>query len=194
MRNYVICLRTGSGYSIEISQDGITQELRCDRSYQTGYESYARKDGDAVQVRRESNRLIFSGLCSGKPVNSSIDIGKGIWYGSKLLLRGFIVSDKEDEVFYMSRPEEQKVIKLRADKRGTEEIIVSGKKYPAVKVVCSLPDYPLLPWKSCFWYRASDGILLKAEERRGPPWEPMTIVELVKETPADRTGFDIPCP
>ena len=188
---------TGSGYALRLSQDDITQEILCDASYHTLTERYTRTEtGDNITVRREADALVFTGSVNGRPVRSQAAIGNEVWYGSKLLLRGFILSQKQSEVFFMTRPEEQKVIKLRAEKQGLEELAVCGSRFTAVKIKCTLPDYPLLPWKSFFWYRASDGILLKSEERRGPPWEPLTVVELTHEDPknlkAGRIDYSFP--
>jgi|GEM_PF-2617679 len=183
VKNYAF-EKTGSGYALRLSQDDIAQEILCDAAYHTLTESYTRAaTGDNITVRREADRLVFTGSAGGRPVRSQAAIGNDVWYGSKLLLQGFILSQKKFEVFYMTRPEEQKVIKLRAEKQGLEEIAVAGSRITAVKIKCTLPEYPLLPWKSFFWYRASDGILLKSEERRGPPWEPLTVVELMHEDP-----------
>jgi len=189
--------KTGSGYALKLSQDDIAQEILCDAAYHTLTEHYTRADtGDNITVRREADALVFTGSADGRPVRSKAAIGNEVWYGSKLLLRGFILSSNQAEVFYMSRPEEQKVIKLRAEKQGLEELAVCGSRFTAVKIKCTLPDYPLLPWKSFFWYRASDGILLKSEERRGPPWEPLTVVELTHEDPknlkAGRIDYSFP--
>jgi hypothetical protein len=174
--------KTGSGYALRLSQDDIAQEILCDAAHHTLTERYTRTGaGDNITVRREADRLVFTGSAGGRPVCSQAAIGNDLWYGSKLLLRGFILSHKQSEVFYMTKPEEQKVIKLRAEKQGREEIALAGSRITAVKIKCTLPDYPLVPWKSFFWYRASDGILLKSEERRGPPWEPLTVVELTHE-------------
>lgn len=173
----------GPGYTLRLTHGDIEQEIRCDSSYHTLTERYIRADaGDNVTVRREADTLVFSGKLGGRPVGGQAAVGNEIWYGSKLLLRGFILSQKKTEIFYMSRPEEQKVIKLRAEKQGLKKITVCGAAYTAVKVTCTLPDYPLVPWKSFFWYRASDGVLLKSEERRGPPWKPLSVVELTGET------------
>lgn len=182
VKNYAF-EKTGSGYALRLSQDDIAQEILCDAAHHTLTERYTRADtGDNITVRREADRLVFTGSAGGRPVRSQAAIGNDLWYGSKLLLRGFILSQKQSEVYYMTRPEEQKVIKLRAEKQGLEDIAVAGSRFTAVKIKCTLPDYPVLPWKSFFWYRASDGILLKSEERRGPPWKPLSVVELTGET------------
>ncbi len=172
------------GLVIRIDEGDVQREIVCSASCDTTLERYRNTgSGDRLDIVRKQNDLIFDGTLQSSPVSKTVGIDHNRWYGSKLLLRNFVLSSSTAEVFYMTSPERCRTVKLRAKKEGQEDIAVNGQVQRAVRVVFTLPKIRYRVWKSVFWYRATDGILLKAEEMRGPPWKAKTIVELIQETP-----------
>jgi len=172
--------KTPGGCTIVLSSNGIIQEIESDSSLHTVQERY-RDAACTMTVSRQGEYLVFTGRDHNRPVQHRIRIGNDIWYGSKLLLGGFAVSSEKSQAFYMTRPEDRKAVRLLAVKEGDETVTVCGRPTAAVKVKLTMPDARSFFWKSYFWYRKADGVLVKSEETRGMPWEGTTMVELIHE-------------
>lgn len=73
------------------------------------------------------------------------------------------------------------VVKLVARKEGRERIRIGGVEVDALKIVLTLPGFRGLFWKSHYWLRPSDGVVLRYEEPRGASGTETTVGELTSE-------------
>lgn len=71
--------------------------------------------------------------------------------------------------------------KLQARKEGTEVISYHDRDVEALKVLVRLTGMKAALWKAEYWYRPSDGVMLRYESVRGGPGTPKTIITLLKE-------------
>ena len=124
--------------------------------------------------------LKLSGSLGGKRVDKEFGVDN-VWYGSVLLLRDFALSNEERREFYVTKPEEERVVKLVAVREETETVAVNGEECEAVKIKYTVPGFRGMFWKSYYWYRTSDGLLVKTEETRGGPGTPTVYAELKSE-------------
>ncbi|MFH1429292.1 MAG: hypothetical protein ABIH39_06065 [Candidatus Margulisiibacteriota bacterium] len=136
---------------------------------------------DQISVTREDNYLLFSGMQNSKEIIKSVRIDSNGWYGSIFMFRGFVLSDLKQITAYMAVFNDQTAQKLVAIKGDIETITVNGKEYQAQKVKFTLPDWRSIFWASYYWFRVSDGVLVKTEETRGPPGTLETVMELITE-------------
>ncbi len=102
-----------------------------------------------------------------------------------LLLRAFVLSGEPEVLFHVSKPEDEQVVLLKAIRQGVEVIDVGGAAVRAVRVKYTVPGVRGLFWSSLYWYRASDGLLVRTEETRGGPGTPTVHAELLAATGLD---------
>ncbi|MFC1478626.1 hypothetical protein ACFL57_04130 [Candidatus Margulisiibacteriota bacterium] len=137
---------------------------------------------DRISVTREDNYLLFNGWQNGKEIMKSVYINNTGWYGSIFMFRGFVLSSEKQMPAYMAVFHDQTAAKLIAIKENIETVKVNGHEYQAQKVKFTLPDWRSIFWASYYWFRTSDGVLVKTKETRGPPGTPETVMELIGES------------
>lgn len=173
--------KTGQGWRIELFNQGVKRTIVSDGELATTVERYQNPaTGDELTMRRKGAVLTLTGSLGGERVDKEFDVDD-VWYGSVLLLRDFALSNEERCEFYVTKPEEERVVKLVAVREETETVAVNGEACEAVKVKYTVPGFRGMFWKSYYWYRTSDGLLVKTEETRGGPGTPTVYAELKSE-------------
>ncbi len=182
-QNKYLVTETAVGFTVELFEKNILRKIISNHTFQTTIEHYKNiQNGDTVTVTKKQNSLLFEGTLNNKKVSEAVTIDEDVWYGSKLLLKDFVVSDKQAIQFYMTKPEKLKAVKFKATKEKLERIHLNGTSYTAVKIRLRIAYLHSIFWKSFFWYRLTDGVLLRSEEVRGLPGTPTTFVKLLEET------------
>lgn len=172
---------TGGGFRLTLFNRGVKRVILCDEAMDTYREEYLDTvGGDHLTVRRESEGLVLSGTLGGKQLSRTFE-ESGLWFGSVLLLRDFVLSGEDEILFLVTKPEEERVVQLKAIREAVETVRVAGQDVEAVRVKYTVPGFQGLFWKSYYWYRASDGLLVKTDEVRGMPGTPNVHTELVGE-------------
>lgn len=98
-------------------------------------------------------------------------------------LKFFAVKNKRDRKGNIIKGEMDK-IPLYLKKIGKEKVLFNGKKVDAVKVLFTIDNaFFSLFWKVHHWYRLSDGVLLKYENIKTPPGDPVLKGYLKGVTP-----------
>lgn len=94
----------------------------------------------------------------------------GNWLDSKeKIMKFFVVSEKLDKEG-KAVPGEMDKLELYFKKLGKEQVEINGETIEAVKVLFTIDNKFLsMFWKNHYWYRASDGVLLKYESVKVPP-------------------------
>ena len=171
------------GPVLTLRENDIVQEIVSLESGVTRHETYRNtKTGDFVEIVREAGGLAYSGTLKGQPQHKTESVDDSPWYGSVLLLRHFVLSSNQEQTFHLTRAEETSLVTLEASKQGRETIQMNGIPVEAIKVKMTLPGMKAWMWKSLYWFRAEDGILLRSQGTRGPA-SPVFTVELVREAP-----------
>jgi hypothetical protein len=177
------------GFEIKIAIGDKRRMLRTAPDLTTIEESYWNtENSDRVEAERKDGEIRFHGRIAGETIHSSKEIKDHPWFGSVLLLKEFVLSGEKEILFYVTKPEEEKAVLIKAIHEGIEKVTVDSNQVEAVKVKFTVPDIRGLFWKSYYWYRAEDGILVKTEETRGPPGTPKARVELLEETRCEDCG------
>lgn len=186
-KEYLLQPVPGGGCHISLFEPGARRVILCDADLGTLREEYHDPaTGDALTMSRHGDTLRLTGTLGGKAVDRAFDLDAP-WYGSVLLLRDFVLSGAPEVRFYVTRPEQQQVVLLRAIRQQTETVDVGGTPTEAVRVKYTVPGVKGMFWSSLYWYRASDGLLVKTEETRGGPGTPTVFAELQSETPLEQT-------
>lgn len=105
----------------------------------------------------------------------------GNWLDSKeKIMKFFVVSEKLDKEG-KPVPGEMDKLELYLKKLGKENVVINGETIEAVKVLFTIDNKFLsMFWKNHYWYRASDGVLLKYESVKVPPGQTYKEGELKK--------------
>lgn len=180
LREYVIC-QGAQGVSLVATEENITRTVEAGPDFGTLREGYEDKSGGRLTLVREGRSMRLTGALGRRQVSRVFEVDDAVWYGSILFLRDFVLSGQPEMEFYMTKPEEDRVIKLLAIREANEEIMVDGEPVAAVRVRFTLPDIRRLLWSSTYWFRASDGLFVKSLETRGPPGTAKSAVELLEE-------------
>jgi hypothetical protein len=183
-KEYLLRPEPGGGWRIVLREGRVERVIVCDAALDTLREEYRDPaSGDSLTMRREGDALRLTGTREGRAVDRSFPL-EAPWYGSVLLLRAFVLSDAPEALFHVSKPEAEQVVLLRAIRQGAETVEAGGRPVEAVRAKYTVPGVRGLFWSSLYWYRASDGLLVRTEETRGGPGTPTVFAELLEAAPA----------
>jgi len=172
----------GLGYEILLALGDVRRLIVTSQNMATIKERYWNTASpDRVDVERRGSDLVFKGSIGDKQINETKSLDDEVWFGSVLLLKDFVLSEENEQYFYVTKPEETKAVLLKAIREGVETVTVGGQPVEAVKVKFTVPDFRGLFWSSYYWYRADDGLLVKTLETRGGPGTPKARVELADD-------------
>lgn len=145
-----------------------------------------KKDSKRVIAVRTGKKVEIT--ANGKVFKKELD--NAPWFVSMNQLSNFVLGkDKKCEYWVLSvdydknsSPEKSLIMmKFAATKKCTEKIVYGHVSVEALKVIVTLTDWRSLFWKAQYWFRLSDGKMVRSEMARGGPGTPVTVVELVKE-------------
>ncbi len=122
-----------------------------------------------VQATREADVIVVRGSRKGQTVEERFVVDQAPWFqATSLSLRKFVLSQEARTTFWTLRPDTLKAMKLNATKVAQETIEAAGASQAAVKVELRADGWRSAFWKSHYWFRASDGLLLRFEGQAGP--------------------------
>ena len=92
-------------------------------------------------------------------------------------LRGFVLAGSRGDVlrFSVVLPDDLSARTLQASIMSDEEVVMNGRAVVARRVRISLPGTGVLIWRSTYWYRLSDGLLVHLRFTGDPAGTPMTL-------------------
>lgn len=180
LREYLV-RREGGKVSLVAKEPGIIRTVEAQPDFATLREGYEDESGGKLTLVREGRRMLLSGTLDSQPVSREFEVDDTAWYGSILFMRDFVMAGTQETVFYMTQPEDNRVIKLKAIREALETVSVDGADVATVRVRFTLPDFRSVFWSSTYWFRATDGLFVKSLETRGPPGAAKVSVELVDE-------------
>lgn len=140
-----------------------------------------RQAGTAVQVMRSENLLEISGRLHGNVITEQRKIDSAPWYQTlSLSLRHFLKTEQGKLDFWVIRPTDLSVHKLRAIRKKPEELVIDGKQMTASKVEIRLTGAGSFFWKSHYWFRQRDDLFVRYAGPTGLPGSSMCIVVLCR--------------
>ncbi len=143
---------------------------------------YEYPDGRSAVFTRKGNGIRSEGYLPGKHPESEAEIDEAPWYAVIGMGLGRFVRDGEMKAsFWTVNPDNGKAYKMAARRRGGETIVRDGRPVPAIKVTVSVSGVPAAFYATEYWFRESDGVLLRFEGTSRGPGSPKTILELAEE-------------
>ncbi len=148
----------GDHFLIHCSGSGDTREWRVD------------KEDTGMRAVRDGEYINITGTYEGKKVDRRLHADGLPWLQSLYYSLGrFAQSGKEQIEFWMIRPDNLSLVKLRAEKESVEKININGKQEAAQKIRLGLTGLLSYVWHGFYWYRQSDGVLLQYKDMKALP-------------------------
>jgi len=172
-----------NGYIVRRMSEEQEWDIKCARDFSTlRCDVRDIESKDTVVMTREGNFIDVD----MEGFKTRVRIGKEPWFQAFNNLRDFIKSKKESMKFWWVVPEFMRGFRVRAykysaRKDGTETIEVMGREVEAVAVKLAFSPVQALFGGAKYWFRKSDGVLLKYSETRGLPGTARTKGELACE-------------
>lgn len=132
-----------------------------------------------LQIQRKRDRLHLTGRFKGEQIDSWEEIDTAPWFQTmSISFRPFLNSRKKSIKFWIVRPDTLGIHKLRAVKRGVEELTIEGQTIQAEKLELRLAGLGAPFWKANYWFRRSDHLFLRYVGPGGLPGTPKIVVEI----------------
>lgn len=103
------------------------------------------------------------------------------WYQTlSFSLRSFLSSAETESEFWMLQPESMDLMRMTAEKKGTETIGGQGAPTACHRVKVR-PSGPLaFLWGADYWFRVEDLVFVRYESVHGPPGSSKTVIWLLE--------------
>ena len=155
----------------EIVSDNVTgsEESVLTKDYFTEFShTTIEKESSEYTVRRSGNTLHLSGRFKGRSVEKTIKIDNNGFYTNPTIgLIGFAKSGRRDEHFWFLRPDNLRLVRIKAKNLGEDSIEVSGRVWRAVKIQWGPTGLGSFFFREVYWFSAEHGIFLKNVSRSG---------------------------
>ncbi|HUI92751.1 MAG TPA: hypothetical protein VLX68_10940 [Chitinivibrionales bacterium] len=182
------CIITKSGKSETMYSDwraetaSVASELMIDSTgIERSWKSSNAWEGTRVAVVRSGDSLLLSGIFRKKPVAKSYALKGAAW--KQMIpfdLADFAFSNNTSLVFQtvaLMGPYPLKTAQMQVKRIGEETIVFKGEKTAAVHVRASPTGIFAALWHANYWFRKSDGVLVRSEST-GIPGRPGAAMEL----------------
>jgi hypothetical protein len=124
--------------------------------------------GTEYQVVRHPDLLAISGMIEGEPVDEEFVVdGDPVFPSVGVGLGAFVRSSAPRLEFWIFREGSRSVVHMDASVDRVESLAIEGRAVPAVLVQLSPTGWRGMFYTRRFWFRASDGVLLRTDERDG---------------------------
>jgi hypothetical protein len=140
-------------------------------------------EGTDITARRAGAALVIGGRFKGQSFDRTFDVGTFPWYEyQELSLDRFAAAAADRIEFVTIDRTTMKLVRMRAQKKGTVEMSNQGRAVRAVEAELLIDGIPAFLLRSRFWLRESDGRYVKLSV---PPMAGLgdpTLVELTGES------------
>ena len=172
------------GYFIASKAPGVDSEAATDGSFAAArwvYRDCARAAD--ITCQRSENSISITGMLEGRKVQKTHAIDGNPWYQDwGLGLRGFALGHEKTWRFWSINPADPGMIaRFQATKEGKESLTLKGVPVEAMRVKVSLPGFLSIFFQTKFWFRTSDGVLVRWEFPQGPGKPALVTDLLVRE-------------
>jgi hypothetical protein len=135
--------------------------------------------GTDISCKREGNTVFVRGTREGEPYEKQFKLGDVPWVQPlSLALRVQATHQRKERVFWMLRPDNLDMVKLRSTYEGADTVRLNGTDVAADRVRVSSVGALGAVWHSFYWFRRSDHVFLRYEGVMGLPFLPKTTVTL----------------
>ena len=136
-------------------------------------------DNSKITAEQAEDKIILSGLLKGKKIyteqmNDAVKWSQSITY----TLSRFSLSDKEEEVFRIFRPDNFEPVIFKAIKTGLDTLEINKRKIPVKKISLRPKGIKSVFWKGEYSFRNTDGLFIKYVGKNGGPGSPETVIIL----------------
>jgi len=139
------------------------------------------KEG-TVRADRRQQELILKGHWNGNNIDKTIPLDSSPWFQALSFSLGASVIQKDRNVeFWMVRPDDFTVHKLKASRIKTEFLSIGGTRVEAHRIRVRLTGAMSMLWHADYWFRTGDLLLVRYEGVHGPPGTPETVISLLPE-------------
>jgi hypothetical protein len=173
------------GYLIASRAPGVDSKATTDGSYATTrwvYHDFARAAD--ITCERSENSISINGMLEGRKIQKTHAIDGNPWYQDwGLGLRGFVLGHEKTWRFWSINPADPAMIaRFEATKERKESLSLNGESVETIRVRLSLPGLLSIFFRTDFWFRASDGVLVRWEFPQGPG-KPALVTDLLIHEP-----------
>jgi hypothetical protein len=137
-----------------------------------------------LRIVRQGEKIKLKGIFKGESIEDEKLIDEAPWFQTmSVSFRPFLNSENKKIGFWFVRPDTLDVHKLRAEKKGFEELRIQGQPVRAQKLELRLTGLAAPFWKANYWFREPDHLFLRYEGPGGLPGTPKIEVELSSSLP-----------
>ena len=166
------------GVAVSSLVDNAHYLAHCDESGNTRLWRVDKKEQN-IRAERVGNTITITGTVSGETINRQLKKNDLPWFQSLYYsLSCFLESDKGEIEFWMIRPDNLRLVKLRAEKEPVDTIRINGQTEQAKKIRLGLTGLLSYIWHGYYWYRAEDGVLLQYKDMKALPGRSKLTVRL----------------
>ncbi len=163
---------SGSEYhSTILDKNGFTLEFSLlDSLNNTNYRAIKRDDD-----------IIVMGKKNGKDLDIKLGLNRGDWRQSISYTLSKFSQMKQDEIiFSILRIDKFETIEMKASKKGTSTVDVLGNQTQVEHIRITGNSFLSKMWYADYWFRSSDGLLIRCEAITDPIGFNKTIIELIE--------------
>jgi hypothetical protein len=161
----------------------LTQVYMYDRQRRTVEWQYQdTKTSTSYTAVRNGTRILVTGMLNGESIEKELAVPAYIWgQNSEYALLDFVKSGQRSTEFFVIKPGDLSVNKMKFRREGSEEILHNGTMVNTVRYKAQLQGLLSLLWQAHYWYRLPDyGFILY--KTSGAPGIPATEIRLVSES------------
>lgn len=165
----------------EGSSDGAKHRFVLDGDCATKEWRILRADGSETVFTREGTEVTARGT-GVKAKRKPARVDALPWYGSVPLgLAAFARSGTEKTEFWIINPDNGKAYKMTATRIGEESAPSCGAEVPAILVRVTASGVPAAFFSMRYWFRSSDGMMIRYEGKESGPGSADLTLELIEE-------------
>jgi len=143
------------------------------------YEFENKEENSEVTIDQQDSKIVLKGILKGKEIESEFVNDEIKWSQSiTYTLHRFMLSDKEQEIFRIFRPDNFKPIEFKAVKGEEDTLQINGTEIPVQKIKLRLNGIKSIFWKGEYNFRIPDGLFIKYKGKNGGPGSPETTIIL----------------
>lgn len=133
-----------------------------------------------VRAVNQDEAIRIEGMLKNKFINENHAVDSNPWFQTlSFSMRQVIQADRNDMTFWMIRPDNLELNKMKADRLSPEAIHLNGKTVSAEKIRIRLDGMLGAFWSGYYWFRRTDGVFIQYKGVHGPPGTPTTVVQLL---------------
>ena len=127
-----------------------------------------------LKAERIGQTIAIRGRFEGNSIEKILHIDDCPWYqATSLSLREFVASTDTERLFWIIRPTTLTVHKIKAIKKGVEQIAATDH---LLRIRLTLTGLLAPFWKSDYWFALPEGVFFRFQGPSGPPGSPLTTI------------------